>query len=69
MKKLALFLGRCRENINGMSEIVLRRRTNIPADGNAVSVLIPNPDDLSVGGNLLYLLVKLLVFVLSLSHS
>lgn len=49
LKKLALFLGKCRENINGMSEIILRRRTNIPADGNAVSVLIPNPDDLSVG--------------------
>lgn len=55
--------------MDGMSEVVLRRMTNIPADGNAVSVLIPNPEDLSVGGNLHYLLVKLFVFVLSLSHS
>lgn len=41
--------------INGyksMSEIVLRRNTNIPADANAVSVLVPNPTDLleSEGG-------------------
>ncbi|KAK6147942.1 hypothetical protein DH2020_018854 [Rehmannia glutinosa] len=49
LKKLALFLGKCHENMDGMSEIVLRRETNIPADGNAVSVLIPNPEDFSVG--------------------
>ncbi|XP_042031342.1 uncharacterized protein LOC121778114 isoform X1 [Salvia splendens] len=49
LKKLALFLGKYRGNVDGMSEVVLRRMTNIPADGNAVSVLIPNPEDLSVG--------------------
>ncbi|XP_057791471.1 uncharacterized protein LOC131008566 [Salvia miltiorrhiza] len=49
LKKLALFLGKCRANMDGMSEVVLRRMTNITADGNAVSVLIPNPEDLSVG--------------------
>ncbi|KAL0342219.1 UNVERIFIED_CONTAM: hypothetical protein Scaly_1884500 [Sesamum calycinum] len=49
LKKLALFLGKCHENMDGMSEIILRRDANIPADGNAVSVLIPNPEDSSVG--------------------
>ncbi|KAL9156493.1 hypothetical protein ABFS82_09G080600 [Erythranthe guttata] len=49
LKRLALFLGKCRENMDGMSEVVLRRETNIPADGNAVSVLIPNPEDFSPG--------------------
>ncbi|KAK6147937.1 hypothetical protein DH2020_018849 [Rehmannia glutinosa] len=53
LKKLALFLGKCHENMDGMSEIVLRRETNIPADGNAVSVLIPNPEDFSVGGQII----------------
>ncbi|KAL0415483.1 UNVERIFIED_CONTAM: hypothetical protein Slati_3380200 [Sesamum latifolium] len=49
LKKLALFLGKCHEKMDGMSEIILRRDTNIPADGNAVSVLIPNPEDSSMG--------------------
>ncbi|WOH09985.1 hypothetical protein DCAR_0729446 [Daucus carota subsp. sativus] len=44
LKRLAVFLGKCRENAYGMSEIVLRRNVNIPADANAVAVLIPNPD-------------------------
>ncbi|XP_051130802.1 uncharacterized protein LOC127251226 isoform X2 [Andrographis paniculata] len=44
LKKLALFLGKCEENIDGMSEIVLRRDTYILADRNAVSVHLPNPD-------------------------
>ncbi|KAL3835435.1 hypothetical protein ACJIZ3_010171 [Penstemon smallii] len=49
LKKLALFLGKCHENVDGMSEVVLRRDKNIPADMNAVSVLIPNPEDFPVG--------------------
>ncbi|KAL8456910.1 hypothetical protein ACS0TY_034947 [Phlomoides rotata] len=49
LKKLALFLGKCRQNMDGMSEIVLRRETNIPADKNAVSVFIPNPEEFSAG--------------------
>ncbi|KAL2554847.1 forkhead-associated domain-containing protein/FHA domain-containing protein [Forsythia ovata] len=49
LKKLASFLGKCDEDLHGMSEIVLRRDTNIPADRNAVSVLIPNPEDFSTG--------------------
>ncbi|KAK1392780.1 hypothetical protein POM88_011836 [Heracleum sosnowskyi] len=44
LKRLAVFLGKCHENAYGMSEIVLRRNLNIPADANAVAVLIPNPD-------------------------
>lgn len=54
LKKLAMFLRKCHENMDGMSEIVLRRETNIPADRNAVSVLIPDPESFSTGGNLLF---------------
>ena len=50
LKKLAAFLGRSCENAHGMSEIILRRNTNVPADVNAVSVLVPNPDRFSEGG-------------------
>ncbi|MBA0604357.1 hypothetical protein Godav_017023 [Gossypium davidsonii] len=49
LKKLALFLGKTCENANGMLNVVLRRNTNIPADENAVSVLVPNPDKISSG--------------------
>ncbi|XP_050226105.1 uncharacterized protein LOC126675501 isoform X2 [Mercurialis annua] len=49
LKKLAAFLGRTHENAFGMSEIVLRRNTNVPADVNAVSVLVPNPDQFAEG--------------------
>ncbi|XP_047316904.1 uncharacterized protein LOC124920456 [Impatiens glandulifera] len=46
LKKLADFIGRCRENENGMLEVILRRNTNIKADANAVSVLVPDPEDI-----------------------
>ncbi|XP_073040041.1 uncharacterized protein [Primulina eburnea] len=49
LRKLASFLSKCDENLDGMSEIVLKRDTNIPADRNAVSVFIPNPEDSSLG--------------------
>lgn len=49
-KKLVAFLGRSCENAYGMLEIVLKRNTSIPADVNAVSVLVGNPDGLSDGG-------------------
>ncbi|XP_027124708.1 uncharacterized protein [Coffea arabica] len=49
LKKLAAFLRKCSENAYGMSEIILRRETNILADVNAVSVLIPNPEEFSLG--------------------
>lgn len=54
LKKLALFLGKCHGNMDGMSEIILRRETNIPADANAVSVLIPNPEEFSMGGKIVF---------------
>lgn len=49
LKQLAAFLGKCCENVYGMSEIVLRRNLNVPADVNAVSILVPNPDQFSGG--------------------
>lgn len=50
LKRLAGFLGKCHENAYGMSEVVLRRNMNIPADTNAVAVLIPNPEEFNLGG-------------------
>ncbi|CAN8256942.1 unnamed protein product [Cochlearia groenlandica] len=44
LKRLASYISRTRENSLGMLELVLRRNTNVPADPNAVSVLVPNPD-------------------------
>ncbi|KAF6163787.1 hypothetical protein GIB67_012146 [Kingdonia uniflora] len=49
LKILAAFLGKCRRNAFGMSEVVLRRNTSIPADANAVSVLIGDLDEFSEG--------------------
>ncbi|KAH9705765.1 FHA domain-containing protein [Citrus sinensis] len=48
IKKLAAFLGKS-FSAHGMLKILLRRNTNVPADANAVSVLVPNPDELSDG--------------------
>ncbi|XP_010546119.1 PREDICTED: uncharacterized protein LOC104818293 isoform X2 [Tarenaya hassleriana] len=45
LKRLASYLSRSRENSLGMLELVLRRNTNVPADANAVGILVPNPDD------------------------
>lgn len=53
LRKLASYLGKSHENAYGMLDIVLRRASNVPADENAVSVLVPNPDELSGGGNIL----------------
>ncbi|GAB2300777.1 hypothetical protein Dimus_034813 [Dionaea muscipula] len=49
LRKLAAFLGKSSEKVCGMSEVVLRRNKNVLADPNAVSVLIPNPNELSKG--------------------
>ncbi|GAV73409.1 FHA domain-containing protein/Tyr-DNA_phospho domain-containing protein/HIRAN domain-containing protein [Cephalotus follicularis] len=49
LKRLAAFLGKSHQCSYGMSEVVLRRNSNVPADVNAVSVLIPNPDEFSKG--------------------
>lgn len=51
LKTLASFLKRCRENVYGMSEVILKRNINIPADRNAVSVLVCDLDECSEGGN------------------
>lgn len=50
IKKLAAFLGKSCESAYAMLEVVLKRNTNVPADLNAVSVLVPNPNELSDGG-------------------
>ncbi|XP_059638737.1 uncharacterized protein LOC132281011 isoform X2 [Cornus florida] len=49
VKKLAALLGKCRENVYGMTQIILRRNTTIPADVNAVSVLGFDADEFSEG--------------------
>lgn len=51
LKTLASFHKRCRENVYGMSEVILKRNTNIPVDRNAVSVLVCDLDEFSEGGN------------------
>lgn len=50
LKKLATFLRKCKENMYGMTEVVLRRDSKIPADANAVSILVPNPEEVFMGG-------------------
>ncbi|XP_027771743.1 uncharacterized protein LOC107012650 isoform X4 [Solanum pennellii] len=49
LKKLATYLRKCGEDVYGMSEVILKRDPNIPADANAVSIHVPNPEDLSLG--------------------
>ncbi|KAK7291502.1 hypothetical protein RIF29_06698 [Crotalaria pallida] len=49
LKALATFLGKSSTNAYGRLEIILRRNFNVPADENAVSVLVPNPDRTSEG--------------------
>ncbi|XP_010942389.1 uncharacterized protein [Elaeis guineensis] len=49
VKILASLLGKCRENTSGTIEVLLKRNMNIPADANAVSVLVADLDELSEG--------------------
>ncbi|KAM7273264.1 hypothetical protein ACFE04_027928 [Oxalis oulophora] len=49
LKKLAAFLRKSHKNTIGLLEVVLRRDSNVPADANAVSVLVSNPDEFSEG--------------------
>ncbi|KAK1295482.1 hypothetical protein QJS10_CPA16g00745 [Acorus calamus] len=51
LKTLARCLGKCQLNSYGMSEVILKRNTNIPADVNAVSVHVVDPDSVSRGGS------------------
>ena len=50
LKKLASFLRKSCINADGLLEIVLIRNKNVPADANAVSIFVPNPNDLSKEG-------------------
>ncbi|XP_039125962.1 uncharacterized protein LOC120261995 isoform X2 [Dioscorea cayenensis subsp. rotundata] len=49
LKILASILGKGRENASGLFEVLLRRNNNIPADVNAVSVLVADLDEFSEG--------------------
>lgn len=49
LKKLAAFLGKSCEKAYGFLEIVLIRNKNVPADANAVSVLVSKPNEFSEG--------------------
>lgn len=50
LRTLSAFLGKCRENIHGTTEVILKRNTNITADANAVSVLVADLDNFSEEG-------------------
>lgn len=49
LKKLASFLGKFKESSSRLVEVVLKRNHNIPADANAISILVSNVDDASNG--------------------
>jgi hypothetical protein len=50
LKSLSVFLGKCHENMHGTAEVILKRNSNIPADANAVSVLVADLDKFSEEG-------------------
>ena len=50
LKKLASFMGRSSENADGFSKVLLKRNKTIPADENAVSILVPSPKGLPCEG-------------------
>lgn len=52
VKLLASLLGKCRENTSGTVEVLLKRNMNIPADANAMSVLVADFDEFPEGGML-----------------
>ncbi|KAJ4762189.1 forkhead-associated domain-containing protein / FHA domain-containing protein [Rhynchospora pubera] len=52
-KMLATILGRCRENSSGTVEVILKRNMHIPADANAVSVIIKDKVGNSDGDSIL----------------
>ncbi|XP_020680271.1 uncharacterized protein LOC110097942 [Dendrobium catenatum] len=49
LKKLALFLGKFKDSSSRLMEVVLKRNHNIPADANAISILVSNLDEMSNG--------------------
>lgn len=46
VKKLASLLRKSCVKVDGLLEIVLIRNKDVPADANAVSILVPNPNGL-----------------------
>uniref|UniRef100_A0A0E0KQ54 NAD(P)-binding domain-containing protein n=1 Tax=Oryza punctata TaxID=4537 RepID=A0A0E0KQ54_ORYPU len=44
LKALSVLLSKCHVNMHGTTEVILKRNTNIPADANAVSVLVADLD-------------------------
>lgn len=50
LKMLATSLGKSCKIASGRLEIVLRRNPDVPADANAVSVLVPDHDGTPFGG-------------------
>lgn len=69
LKTLAVFLRKSCRKANGWLEIVLRRNSSVPADKNAVSVLIPNPDQTSEGGKSYIAWEFFLIHVFWIPHS
>ncbi|TVU14673.1 hypothetical protein EJB05_38156, partial [Eragrostis curvula] len=47
LKALSAYLGKCRVNMHGTTEVILKRNTNIPADANAVSVHVADLNNFS----------------------
>lgn len=45
LRKLASFLGKSSESAYGFAKVVLKRNKSIPADENAVSILVPRPNE------------------------
>ncbi|KAF0894192.1 hypothetical protein E2562_035706 [Oryza meyeriana var. granulata] len=44
LKALSVLLSKCYVNMHGTTEVILKRNTNIPADANAVNVLVADLD-------------------------
>lgn len=50
LKALSSYLGKCRVNMHGSTEVILKRNTNIPADANAVSIHVADLNNFSEEG-------------------
>ncbi|EEE60932.1 hypothetical protein OsJ_14671 [Oryza sativa Japonica Group] len=51
LKALSVLLSKCHVNMHGTTEVILKRNTNIPADANAVSVLVADLDKFTEEAN------------------
>lgn len=75
-KMMATLLGKCHQNMDGLSEVLLKRVTNIPADANAIAVIVCNPENSLNGGKYFsffvfyfYFFVIILCFICSILSS